>query len=76
MVIIPLNAVQGKLRTGSFSYPKAISCPLTLSLSKGVSGPLNVNGTPLIWFDKLTMSGVDPEVGEAFLDAHPGLYLY
>jgi hypothetical protein len=33
--------------------------PLTLSLSKGVSGPLN--GTPLIWFDKLTMSGVDPE---------------
>ena len=48
------------------SYPKAGSCPLTLSMSKGVSRPLY--GTPFIWFDKhvlsvaevLTMSGVYP----------------
>ncbi len=32
--------------------------PLTLSQSKGVSGALNFE--PLIWFDKLTMSGFDP----------------
>ena len=54
-----LASVPGKY-SGSFSYPKTSSCPLTLSPSKGVSEPLN--GAPLIWFDKLTMSGVDPEI--------------
>ena len=33
--------------------------PLTLSLSKGVSGSLTAVVCPLKWFDKLTMSGVD-----------------
>ncbi len=46
--------------SGSFDYPKIGSCPLTLSLSKGVSGFLN--GASLIWFDRLTMSGVNPEL--------------
>ena len=32
-------------------------CPLTLSLSKGVSGWAGVAACPLIWFDRLTMSG-------------------
>ena len=54
--------------TMALTYPKAGTCPLTLRLSKGVSGLLY--GDPLIWFDKhvlsvaevLTMSGVDPDL--------------
>ena len=58
-VVVPVSSLPGGL-AGPFSYPKAGSCPLTLSVSKGVSGPLE--DAPLIWFDKLTMSGVYPEL--------------
>ena len=39
--------------------------PLTLSMSKGVSGSLTAALSPLKWFDKLTMSGKgDPSDAE------------